>query len=118
MKTGSWSESPNTTKIFFSCWGTVKHAVSQGSILGPLFFIICINACPLIINSISEPILFFNDTSVIISRRSLKDFCSVSNVVLSHMSKLFTANKLDLNFIKTNAGKILNKEFNTLYFTF
>jgi len=34
------------------------------------------------------------------------------------MSKLFTANKLDLNFIKTNAGKILNKEFNTLYFTF
>jgi hypothetical protein len=27
----------------FSDWGYLKHSVSQGSILGPLFFLLCVN---------------------------------------------------------------------------
>ena len=69
--------SPNTAQNFFSDWGTLKHGVSQGSILGPLLFIIYINDLPLRINSVSEPILFADDTSVIISRRNIEDLCSV-----------------------------------------
>ena len=35
-------KSPNTNKIFFSDWGTMKHGGIQGWILGPVLFIIYI----------------------------------------------------------------------------
>jgi len=52
------------------------------------------------INSISESILFVDDTNVIISSRNFKDFCSVSNLVLSHMMKWFAANNLIPDIMK------------------
>jgi len=45
----------------------------------------------------SEPILYRDDTSVIITNRHFKDFSSVSNLVLSHMIEWFEVNKLVLN---------------------
>jgi len=47
-------------------------------------FIIYINDLPLRINSVSEPVLFADDTSVVVSRRNFEDFFSVTNLVLSH----------------------------------
>jgi hypothetical protein len=48
-----------------------------------------------------------NDTSVIISSRNFKDFCSESNFVLSCMIKWFSANQLVLNLDKTNRMKFI-----------
>jgi hypothetical protein len=45
--------------------------------------------------------------SVIISSKNFDDFCTKSNIVLSHMSKWFTANKLALNLDKTNTIKFV-----------
>ena len=64
----------------------MKHGVSLGSMLQLLLFIIYSNYLPLIINSISEPILFADNTSVIILSRN-KDFYSVSNLDISNMIK-------------------------------
>jgi hypothetical protein len=53
------------------------------------------------INTLSEPILFTNGTSVIISGKNFDDFSTMLNTVLSHMNKWFTYNKLALNLDKT-----------------
>jgi hypothetical protein len=99
--------SPSSTQNFFSDCGALKHGVRQGSILGPLLFTIYINDLPLRINSLSEPILFADDTSVIISNRNFEDFCTISNSVLSSMIEWFAANKLVLNLEKTNIMKFV-----------
>lgn len=56
-------------------------------------------------NTISEPILFADDTSVIISKDNYDDFKQSSNLVLSHMCQWFDVNQLVLNVEKTNTVK-------------
>jgi hypothetical protein len=99
--------SPSSTQNFFSDCGTLKHGVPQVSILGPLLFTIYIGDLPLRINSLSEPMLFADDTSVIISNRNFENFCTISNSVLSNMIEWFSANKLVLNLEKTNIMKFV-----------
>jgi hypothetical protein len=61
------------------------------------------------INSVSEPILFADDTGVTISSRNFEDFSSVSNLVLSLMIKCFAANNLVPNLDKMNIMKFIEK---------
>jgi hypothetical protein len=56
----------NTTKII-SDWDKVQQGVSQGLVVSPLFFLLHINDLPYIINNITKPILFANNTSIIFS---------------------------------------------------
>ena len=61
------------------------------------------------INSVPQAKLFAGDTSAIISCRNFKVFCSMSNLVLSHMFKWFAANNLVLNLDKMSIMKFIRK---------
>ena len=74
--------------------------VPQGSILGPLPFIIYVNdLCN--ISKIFEPIIFADDTNLFFSRKRIKQLFHIANLELSKVFRWFNANKLSLNKDKT-----------------
>jgi hypothetical protein len=58
----------------FSDWEMVCTGVLQGSILGPLLFLIYINDLPFILKDTGAPTLFADDTSIIYSHSNLNNF--------------------------------------------
>ena len=63
-RTAIYNDNEKSNKV--SNWAKVRHGVPQGSILGPLPFLLYINDLPKIINKTSAPIIFADDTSIFI----------------------------------------------------
>jgi hypothetical protein len=85
----------------YSSWGEISHGIPHGSILGPLLFLIYINDLALVLNKTSFPVLFANDTSVIISNPDPRAFLNSVTEVFNKLKLWFDANLLVLNFSKT-----------------
>jgi hypothetical protein len=81
--------------------GKINRGVPQGSILGPLLFLLYINNLLKIVQYISKPSLFGDDTSLIFSNPSYLDFKRTSNNVFSQLNKWFDDNLLLLNYGRT-----------------
>jgi len=52
---------------YFCKWEEVQHGVPQGSVLGPLLFLIYINDLSKSVSDKSSPVLFADDASFIIA---------------------------------------------------
>jgi len=83
QRTLLYNENGNITT---STWAKIKCGISQGSVLGPLLFSIFINNLPKSVNNKSVPILFADDTSILLSHSNPTDFNNNINTVFKILS--------------------------------
>ena len=79
----------------------ISCGVPQGSVLGPLLFIIYTNDLPNCLNQ-TKSILFADDTTIYLSSNDIPNLFTQLNQELQMLTDWFRANKLSLNVAKTN----------------
>jgi len=79
----------------------VQHGVPQGSVLGPLMFLIYIYDLSKSVSHEPSPILFADDTSFHIANHCKDKFKFNTNKIFNEINKWICSNLLTLNYEKT-----------------
>ena len=93
-----------------STWRIMENGVPQGSVLGPLLFLVYINDLAKIITDVAKPILFADDTSIIIEDSNPDEFSMKLDLVVNQTVQWFQCNLLSVNYAKTHFLQFLTKQ--------
>jgi hypothetical protein len=88
-----------------SDWGTVKYGVPQGSILGPLLFLLYVNDLPSALSTGNKLVSYADATSILVSGININEIQERSKLMLNSLSQWFIRNGLSLNLRKTKVLK-------------
>ena len=92
----------------------VLCGVPQGSILGPILFILYIkDMCN--VSTLLKPILFADDTNLFYSGKDIDELCSAVSIEFDKLCRWFQVNKLSLNTSKTNFMVFTNRSYDDTY---
>ena len=105
-------EYQNQSYSTLSKWAKIKNGVPQGSILGPLLFLLYVNYLPKIINK-SLLILFADGTSILFTSSNLTNYNKDIHIVFKLINQWFKENFLSLNFEKTHYIHFITKNNQT-----
>jgi hypothetical protein len=100
-----------------SATNIINYGVPQGSILGPLLFLLYVNDIHASI--IDEIILFADDTAIFIKNKNLAELITHSTNTVKLIHEWFKANKLSVSFNKSNfivfsSSRINSDEINNI----
>jgi hypothetical protein len=90
-------------------WKNITHSLPQGSILGPLLFLTYINDLPEVLIQNASPILFTDDTSIIVTDSNIIDFQLDMKVTFEQLNNWFNVEGSFTHFTTKNAREINSK---------
>ena len=103
-----------TYDYFNSALGNISCGVPQGSILGPLLFLVYINDLKYVSDKLFS-ILYADDTNLLIQGKDINKLISIMNEELHKILKWLNINRLSLNINKTHFMVFKSQKSNVNY---
>jgi hypothetical protein len=88
-------------KTYKSKWQLSRFGVPQGSLLGPVLFLVYIDDLPKVLSP-GQTTLYADDATVLVSNNNLKELENCCCTILSDLNEWLLKNFLNLNLGKTN----------------